>query len=232
MGLFLPLLTAGLGIAGDILGNKKKTVREDSTRTTSPVTSPEFQGVSGATSQSIIQGLNQPVQFRGVQQGIDQLERSGLQDVNSLSERISRQIQNRNRARGLSFSGAAGFGEAVAGQARTGALSNLLAQLAQLKTQTALQMPQIRAGIQSDRIRGANQFLGVQPIGQTSTFQGTRTGPGNALGSAFAGGADLLTSLDSLGLFDKENNSNNRNNSRTPDLFPEPNSGNAPLFNL
>ena len=231
MGTFLPLLTAGLGIAGNILGSREKTISEDSTRTSTPITSPEFQGVSGALGKSITQGLNQPIQFRGIQQGIDQFERAGLQEVNSLSERIARQIQNRNRGRGLSFSGAAGFGEAVAGQARTGALSNLLAQLAQLKTQTALQIPQITSQIQSDRIRGANQFLGVQPIGQTSVFEGTRTGPGNALGAAFSGGADLGVILDNLNLFGKDNNNNNNNNNRgsLPNLFPEPNSGNAPI---
>ncbi|KKM07472.1 hypothetical protein LCGC14_1733610 [marine sediment metagenome] len=228
MGGFLPLLTAGLGIAGDIFAARERTIKEGSTtrETVNPLTSPEFQGVAGATSQSIIQGLNQPVQFGGIQQGINQLELAGLQEVNSLSERIARQIENNNRARGLSFSGAAGFGEAVAGQARTGALSNLLAQLAQLKTQTALRIPQIRAGIQSDRIRGANQFLGVQPIGQdsTSVFEGTRTGPGNQLGAGFSSAADQLGFLRGQGFFDK--NKNNRNSNIN--LFPNPNSGDAP----
>lgn len=225
MGAFLSLLTAGLGITGSLLGNREKTVREDSTTTVNPNTSPEFQRVSGALSQNITQRLNQPLQFRGVQQGIDQFERAGLQDVNSLSERIARQIQNRNRARGLSFSGSAGFGEAVAGQARTGALSNLLSQLAQLKTETALQIPQIRENILSSRISGANRFLGVQPIGRTSTFSGTRTGPGNQLGAGFSSAADQLGFLNARGIFDRPENTNN-----TIDLFPDPNSGNVPTF--
>lgn len=210
MGGFLGSLLAGVG-AG--LSNTEKARTSTATGTSSfsrteiPQTSPEFQGVSGALSSNIIQGLNQPIQFRGVQQGIDQFEQAGLQEVNSLSERIARQIENNNRARGLSFSGAAGFGEAVAGQARTGALSNLLAQIAKLRTNAALKIPQIRADIQSSRIRGANQFLGVQPIGVTieggEEVDREFVRGGSALGSALSafGGQSSQQGFDFSNLF-------------------------------
>lgn len=205
-----PLITGGLNLAGQIFGNTKgaRTARfsreEDRSgsfardETTEPVTSGQFDELSTDLIRRLLQNLDQqPGTIRGIFDEINRQEQTGLEDINSLAERIGRQSSARNTSQGLGFSSASALSEGLSGQVRAGGLSNLLAQLSRLRADVGLRAPQLF----NQGINTGTGILRSLPIGtRTSTtgtenlsrnITGTNVKPGSTVGNILEGLADF-----------------------------------------
>jgi len=215
-GFLLPLIVGGFKVAGDTLlatdkartgtSESESTATRSGTSTTSPITSPQFDDLSTTLIERLLDNVTDPADLEAIMAEIDKFKSAGLEQVNQLAERISRQAANRSRAQGLGFSSSANFAEAVAGQARTGALSSFLADIARLKVETGLQVPQILGNLRAQEARSGTDLLRTLPIGQETVFNdttettatGSSTAPGSALGTFFGSAADQFAAIPGL----------------------------------
>ena len=210
-GFLLPLIIAGVSAASTYFGNRKgartstsegeSTSTRTGTSTRTPVTTPEFDELSSTLIDKLLADIEDPEDLKGIMAEIGNLKSAGLEQVNLLAERISKQIQNKSRAQGLGFSSSANFGEAVAGQARTGALSSFLSEMAKLKIKTGLQVPQILADIRAQEARSGTDLLRSLPLGEETNFEdttrtvssGTQVAPGSVAGALFNKAGDFIS---------------------------------------